>query len=69
MDLNLFKRFNYLTNFTAKTLKRFKEIVEPEEVSHKGVLFNQGDKFTHFYLLVLGEFEQLWVEKSALSKN
>jgi hypothetical protein len=40
MDLNLFKRFSYLTNFTAKTLQRFKEILEPEEVSHKGILFN-----------------------------
>ena len=61
-NLNLLTSFGYLKGFTSKTLLKLSKLVEVEEVSHQGLLYKQGDPFTHFYLLVLGEYDQIWAE-------
>ena len=61
--LAILRRYIYLRGFTHKTLMRLSKNIEVEEISHHGLLYKQGDPFTHFYLLVLGEFDQIWAEQ------
>lgn len=65
-NLDLLRRFIYLRGFTSKTLQKLSKHLVVEEVSHQGLLYKQGDPFTHFYLLILGEYDQIWAEQSAV---
>ena len=61
--LALLRRYGYLKGFTQKTIEKLCKNLIIEEVSHQGLLYKQGDPFTHFYLFVLGEYDQIWQEQ------
>lgn len=68
MRQTIFKNFSYLNNFTKQTLKKLLSSSKLEEISNQGYLYKQGEKFTHFYLIIYGEFEQLWHDENVIQQ-
>ena len=59
-QMNLLTRFPYLANYTRITLLRLINNFKREDITRNTLLFKQGEPFTHFYLILHGEFDQLW---------
>jgi len=58
----ILRNFSFLKGFTSKTLKKFIDHVELVSIPHHGLICRQGDPFTHFYLVLYGEYDQQWCE-------
>ena len=58
----IMRNFIYLKSFTVKTLRKFIESMEVVDVSHGAYLCQQGDPFTHIYLIILGQYEVQWTD-------
>lgn len=63
-------RFPYLRLYTRITLLKLFDVLQKENLTRNTLLFSQGQPFTHFYLIIYGEFEQLWnKQKSKAGKQ
>ena len=51
-------KFPFLQNFTKTTLLKLISNFKYTELKKNNFLFKQGEKFTHVYLIVCGEFIQ-----------
>ena len=58
----ILRNFVYLKGFTVKTLRKFLDNVEVLDVPPQAYLCQQGDPFTHFYLIIFGQYEMQWTE-------
>jgi len=65
--MSLLTRFPYLQNYTRITLIKLINALRKIDLTRGTTLFTQGEPFTHFYLLICGEFDQFWVKQKGKS--
>ena len=58
--IQLLRNFGFMRHFTRITLSKVRHHVKKVDFAKDSVVIRQGDPFTHFYLILNGEFEQLW---------
>lgn len=62
-QMELIYHFPYLKSFTKITLLKLINNLKREDYTRNTLLFKQGDPFTHFFLIMHGEFDQTWMKQ------